>query len=52
MQRPASVQAKGVIGAANHVTAAICSLTGDQPAATCKLPIIQRLEQAQKGAGA
>jgi hypothetical protein len=52
VQRPTSDQAVGVIGSANHLTAAICSLTGDQPAATCKLPIIQRLEQAQKRGGA
>ena len=52
VQRPASDQALGVLGAANHLTAAICSLTGDQPAATCKLPIIQRLEQAQTRGGA
>jgi Domain of unknown function (DUF929) len=52
VQRPTSDQAVAVIGSANHLTAAICSLTGDQPAATCKLPIIQRLEQAQKRGGA
>jgi hypothetical protein len=52
VQRPATDQAMAVIGAANHLTAAICSLTGDQPAATCKLPIIQRLEQAQTSRGA
>jgi Domain of unknown function (DUF929) len=52
VQHPATDQAMGVIGAANQLTAAFCSLTGDQPTATCKLPLIQRLEQAQKRAAA
>jgi hypothetical protein len=37
---------KGVIGAANTMTAAICRLTDDQPAGVCRTPVTQRLEAA------
>lgn len=32
---PASPVAKGVLGTANYLTAAVCGLTGDQPASVC-----------------
>jgi protein involved in ribonucleotide reduction len=51
MSDKSSAIAKGVIGAANSMTATICILTNDQPAKTCKLPVIQSLEtqiKAQK----
>ena len=32
---PSSPVAKSVLGAANFATAAICSLTGNQPASAC-----------------
>jgi Domain of unknown function (DUF929) len=51
VQRPATEQARGVLGAANHITAALCTLTNDQPQGTCGLPIIQRLQQAQGRGG-
>jgi hypothetical protein len=35
LRNPASPVAKGVLGTANYMTAAICGLTGDQPAAVC-----------------
>jgi hypothetical protein len=41
---PGSPVARAVIGNANYLTAAICRLTGDQPAATCGDPVIARIE--------
>jgi hypothetical protein len=41
---PSSPVAKAVVGNANYITAAICRLTGDQPAATCGDPVIQKIE--------
>jgi uncharacterized protein DUF929 len=35
LRDPASPVAKGVLGTANYMTAAICGLTGDQPTAVC-----------------
>jgi hypothetical protein len=35
LRDPASPVAKGVLGTANYMTAAICGLTGDQPAVVC-----------------
>ena len=35
MRSPSSAVAKGVLGTANYATAAICGLTGDQPATVC-----------------
>lgn len=35
LRDPASPVAKGVLGTANYMTAAICGLTDDQPAAVC-----------------
>jgi hypothetical protein len=35
LHNPASPVAKGILGTANYMTAAICGLTGDQPAAVC-----------------
>jgi uncharacterized protein DUF929 len=35
LRDPASPVAKGVLGTANYMTAAICGLTSDQPAAVC-----------------
>jgi thiol-disulfide isomerase/thioredoxin len=36
MQNPNSSVAQAILGAANHVTAAICKMTGDQPSTVCK----------------
>jgi|HubBroStandDraft_1064217.scaffolds.fasta_scaffold228290_1 thiol-disulfide isomerase/thioredoxin len=36
MQNPNSSVGQEILGAANHVTAAICKLTGDQPSNVCK----------------
>jgi hypothetical protein len=41
---PTSTIGKGAIGAANGLTAAICSVTGNQPAAVCADPMIRTLE--------
>ena len=35
MHNPATPVAKSVLGTANYLTAAMCGLTGDQPATTC-----------------
>jgi hypothetical protein len=35
LHNPGSAVAKSVLGAANYMTAALCSLTGDQPASAC-----------------
>jgi uncharacterized protein DUF929 len=44
LQQQDSPQAKEILGSANLVTAAICKLTSDQPAAVCSAPSIQALE--------
>ena len=41
---PTSVAAQAVIGSANLVTAAICKMTADKPAAVCSSAMIQDLE--------
>jgi Domain of unknown function (DUF929) len=43
MNDPSSALGKAEIGNANYLTAAICSLTGNQPASACT-PAIQKLE--------
>ena len=40
---PTSAVAKAVLGTANFVTAAICSLTGNQPASACT-PTVRALQ--------
>jgi len=50
-----SAIAQGVIGTANSITAAICSLTNNQPSTVCTLPVIQTLQtqiNAQTAVGA
>jgi hypothetical protein len=41
---PNSAVAQNVLGAANYVTASICSMTGDQPASVCKAAPIPGIE--------
>lgn len=43
--QPDSPQAKAILGSANLITAAICGLTADQPAAVCSDPAIQAIEK-------
>lgn len=45
---PTSAISKGAVGVANTFTAAICSLTHDQPASVCADPGIQQLESSLK----
>ena len=45
LHNPYSPVAKAVLGAANYATAAICSLTGDQPASACT-PVVKSASQA------
>ena len=41
---PSSSIAQGAIGAANYMTAAICKMTGNQPASACAAPAISSLQ--------
>lgn len=43
MQDPSSPIARDVDGAANYLTAAICQVTGNQPASVCSAPFIMNL---------
>jgi hypothetical protein len=43
LAQPDNAVAKGVIGAANTLTAAICALTKNQPAAVCADPVISSI---------
>lgn len=38
--------AKGILGTANYMTAAICSLTNQQPGSVCNSPTIQQIEHS------
>jgi hypothetical protein len=44
IQQPGSPQARAILGSANLITAAICQLTGQQPAPVCSGPSIQAIE--------
>ena len=44
MHDPSSAIAKGAIGAANGITAAICLTTGNKPSNVCSLPVIKSLQ--------
>lgn len=48
LKQPDSNQAKAILGSANLITAAICKMTGDQPAAVCSSATIQNLEKSLK----
>ncbi|HEX2646060.1 MAG TPA: DUF929 family protein, partial [Candidatus Dormibacteraeota bacterium] len=43
IQNPDSTQAKAIVGSADLMTAAICKMTGDQPAAVCSTASMQGL---------
>jgi Domain of unknown function (DUF929) len=43
LHHPGSPIAKGVVGTANAMTAAICASTNDQPASACSIPAVQAL---------
>jgi len=47
LHQPSSPIGQGADGAANMITAALCKLTGNQPAAVCTAPAITRI-QAQR----
>jgi hypothetical protein len=44
LTQPDSAQAKAIVGSANLITAAVCKMTSDQPAAVCSTATIQSLE--------
>jgi hypothetical protein len=48
MHDPNSAVAKGAVGTANGITAALCSLTNNQPANVCSTPSIAQLLQQLK----
>jgi len=41
---PSRPIARGAIGAANYMTAAICKMTGNQPASACAAPAISSMQ--------
>ncbi|MBI2983552.1 MAG: hypothetical protein HYY42_05165 [Chloroflexi bacterium] len=43
MRDPSTPLARGVIGNANWITAAICEQTGGQPASVCASPAVRSL---------
>ena len=45
---PTSNISQGAVGVANTFTAAICSITGNQPSRVCSDPTIQRIKSALK----
>ena len=45
---PTTPISQGAVGVANTFTAAICSLTGGQPASVCNAPVIQEIAAALK----
>jgi hypothetical protein len=45
---PTTAISKGAIGTANTFTAAICSLTGGQPASVCNAPVIKEIATTLK----
>jgi hypothetical protein len=49
VRNPSSAQARAILGAANLTTAALCRVTGQQPAGVCSSPAIQGLEAGLGG---
>jgi Domain of unknown function (DUF929) len=45
-----SVVAKAEVGSANYLTAAICALTGNEPADVCQTPVVEQAE-SKEGVG-
>ncbi len=41
LQNPSSLVAQAVLGAANHITAAICKITNGQPGSVCTSPAVK-----------
>lgn len=51
LQNPSSAQAKAILGSANVFTAALCRITGQQPANVCGTPAIQSIQASIGGSG-
>ena len=49
LQQPGSPQASAILGSANLITAAICQISGQQPAAVCSGSSIQSIESRLGG---
>jgi len=49
LQQPGSPQARAILGSANLITAAICQISGQQPAAVCSGSSIQSIEAGLGG---
>jgi hypothetical protein len=45
LAQPGSAQSKAILGSANLITATVCRLTADQPAAVCSSSSIQAIEK-------
>jgi hypothetical protein len=52
LQNPSSAQAKAILGSANVFTAALCQMTGQQPANVCGTPAIHSIQASIGGSGA
>jgi Domain of unknown function (DUF929) len=51
LQNPSSAQAKAILGSANVFTAALCRMTGQQPANVCGTPAIHSIQASIGGSG-
>ena len=49
LRNPRSGTGQVILGTANYLTAAICALTGDQPAAACTPAVRSRLGRENSG---
>ena len=46
LSNPTSPVTRDIVGNANYLTAAICTITNNQPGSVCQTPTIQQIEQA------
>ena len=46
LKNPTSDVAKGILGSANLITAAVCQITKQQPTLVCNTPLIKQVEQS------
>jgi hypothetical protein len=44
LTNPSKASTQGILGTANHITAALCTLTGNQPASACDSATIKKLQ--------
>jgi hypothetical protein len=46
LKNPSDEITQAIVGTANYMTAAICSVTGNQPSSVCSAPIVAQAEHA------